>query len=99
VNGVQDIFHGIYSHLVWFQITFGDLKFQSMVSDLEFYFIQMFWFSIFWAWILALLQMSQSFGLDVVYHSRYFYVMCCECSDNDGYRHQHKNTQQSSIIF
>jgi len=34
---------------------------------------------------------SQSFGLDVVYHSRYFYVMCCECGDNDGYRHQHKN--------
>ncbi len=25
-------------------------------------------------------------GSDVVYHSRYFYVMCCECGDNDGYR-------------
>ncbi len=41
-----------------------------------------------------LLQVSQYFGLDVpVYHSRYFYVMCCECGDNDGYRHRHKNAQ------
>jgi hypothetical protein len=26
------------------------------------------------------------FGLDVVNHSRYFYIMCCECGDSDGYR-------------
>ncbi len=26
------------------------------------------------------------FGLGVVYHLRYFYVMCCECDDNDSYR-------------
>jgi hypothetical protein len=30
---------------------------------------------------------------DVVYHSRYFYVMCCECGDNNGYRRWHKNAQ------
>jgi hypothetical protein len=26
------------------------------------------------------------FGLGVAYHLRYFYVMCCECGDSDGYR-------------
>jgi hypothetical protein len=26
-------------------------------------------------------------GLDMVYHSEYFYVMCCMCGDNDGCRH------------
>jgi hypothetical protein len=35
----------------------------------------------FWAWNLALLQVNQSFGLDVVYHLEYFYVLCCECGD------------------
>jgi len=41
--------------------------------------VQVFWFSMFWVWIFALLQVNQSFGLDVVYHLKYFYVMCCEC--------------------
>jgi len=36
------------------------------------------------------------FGLDMVYHSKYFYVMCCECDDNDGYKRRHKNAQQLS---
>jgi hypothetical protein len=40
---------------------------------------------------------SQSFGLDVVYHSRYFYVMCCGCGDDDGYTSQHKNARQKYI--
>ncbi len=38
--------------------------------------------------------MSQSFSWDVVYHLGYFYVMCFECGDIDGYRYQHKITQQ-----
>jgi hypothetical protein len=38
-----------------------------------------------------------SLGLDVVYHSRYFYVMYCECGDNNGYRCQHKNAQQPKV--
>jgi hypothetical protein len=37
-------------------------------------------------------QPSIGGGLDVVYHSGYFYVMCCECGDNDSYKHQHRNT-------
>jgi hypothetical protein len=32
-------------------------------------------------------------NLDVMYHLGYYYVMCCECADSDGYKHQHKNTQ------
>jgi hypothetical protein len=48
----------------------------------------------FWGWILTLLQVSQSFGLDVAYHLRYFYVTCCECGDSDGYRHQHRSARQ-----
>jgi hypothetical protein len=48
----------------------------------------MFWFSMFWAWIIVFLQVNQLFGLDVVY----FYFMCCDYGDNDGYRHQHRNT-------
>jgi hypothetical protein len=55
--------------------------------------MQMFWFSMFWVWILALFQVNQSFGLDVVYHLGYFYVMCCECGDNDGCRCQHRSTR------
>ncbi len=31
-------------------------------------------------------QKPCSESLDVMYHSRYFYVMCYECGDNDGYR-------------
>jgi len=31
-----------------------------------------------------------------MYPSRYFYVMCCECDENDGYRCQHRNKQQLS---
>jgi hypothetical protein len=31
------------------------------------------------------------FGLDVVYHSKYFCVGCCECGDNDGYKRRHRN--------
>jgi hypothetical protein len=45
----------------------------------------------------ALNLMVLLFGLDVVYHSRYFYVMCCECGDSDCYRCQHKNAQQEPI--
>ncbi len=26
------------------------------------------------------------FGLDVMNHSGYFYIMCCECGDSDGYK-------------
>jgi hypothetical protein len=55
--------------------------------------MEVFWFSMFWAWILELLQVSQSFGLDVVYHSRYFYVMCYECGDNNDYMCQHRNAR------
>ncbi len=33
-----------------------------------------------------LLQVSNLLCLDVVYHSGYFSIMCCECGDNDGYR-------------
>jgi hypothetical protein len=29
---------------------------------------------------------EQSFGLNVMYHFGFFYVMCCECGDSDGYR-------------
>jgi hypothetical protein len=58
-----------------------------------FFVIRVFWFSMFWASIIALLQKNQSFGLDVVYHSGYFYVICCECGDNDGYMHQHMNAR------
>jgi hypothetical protein len=25
------------------------------------------------------------FGLNMVYHLRYFYVMCCMCDDTDDY--------------
>jgi len=32
------------------------------------------------------------FGLDVMYHYGIFYVMCCECGESDGYKHQHRNT-------
>jgi hypothetical protein len=46
-----------------------------------------------------LLQGSQSFGLDVVYHSKYFYVMCCECNNNDGYKHRHGNAQHGHLKF
>jgi len=49
--------------------------------------MQVFWFSMFWAWIFALLQMNHSCGLDVVYHLGYFYVMSCDRGDNNGYRH------------
>jgi hypothetical protein len=35
-----------------------------------------------------LLVINESyFGLDVVYHLRYFYVMCCICDDNNSYMH------------
>jgi hypothetical protein len=37
-------------------------------------------------------------GLDVVYHLGYFYVMYCECGDNDGYRCQHRNAWQLRYI-
>jgi hypothetical protein len=57
--------------------------------------MQVFWFSMFWTWILVLLQMNQSFGCNVMYHSRYFYVIFCECGDNNSYRCQHKNAQQT----
>jgi hypothetical protein len=48
----------------------------------------------FWTWIFTLLQVNQSFGLDVVYHLGYFYVMCCECGDSERYRHRHRNARQ-----
>ncbi len=35
MNGVRDICHGIKSHLVWPQITFGDVRFQSIVFTLQ----------------------------------------------------------------
>jgi hypothetical protein len=31
--------------------------------------------------------------MGVVYHSWYFYVMCCECGDNDGYRRRHRSVR------
>jgi hypothetical protein len=69
-------------------VTFGDLKFHNIVFALLFFLLcNCFWFFMFQAWIFVLLQLSQSFGLNVVYHSKYFYVMCCECGDNNGYRH------------
>ncbi len=38
--------------------------------------------------------------LDMYYHSRCFYVMCCLCRDNNGYKCQHRNTQhENSYIF
>ncbi len=46
-----------------------------------------------------LLQLNQSFGLNVAYHAKYFYIMCCECDDNDGYRHRHKSTRHPSSPF
>jgi hypothetical protein len=39
-------------------------------------------------WLLRELYLL---GLDMVYHSMYFYVMCCMCCDNDGCRFQHMN--------
>jgi len=42
----------------------------------------------------VLLQVNNLLCLDGVYHSGYFYVMCCECGDSDGYRHQHRSAQQ-----
>jgi len=35
------------------------------------------------------------FGCGVPF--RYFYVMCCECGDIDGYRCQHRNAQQLRV--
>jgi hypothetical protein len=61
--------------------------------------MQMFLFSMFWAWILMLLQMNQFFGLNVMYHSKYFHVMCCECDDNDDYRCLHKSARQTIDYF
>jgi hypothetical protein len=81
-------------------VTFGDLRFQNIVFVLQLFLLcKCFWFSIFWAWIFVLLQLSQSFGLNVVYHSKYFVIMCCECGDNDGYRHRHSNTRHPSLPF
>jgi len=40
---------------------------------------------------------SPPLGLDVVYHLGYFYVMCCECGDINGYRCQHRNAQQLRV--
>jgi hypothetical protein len=45
----------------------------------------------------VLLQVNQSFGLNVVYHLRYFYVMCCKCGDNNGYRCRHRSAQQIKL--
>jgi hypothetical protein len=44
-----------------------------------------------------LLQVSQFFGLNVVYHSGYLYIMCCKCGDNDGYRCRHKSARQIKL--
>jgi len=45
-----------------------------------------------------LLVASESyFGLDVVYHFRYLYVMCYICDDNNSCRHQHRNARHSEI--
>jgi hypothetical protein len=46
-----------------------------------------------------LLQMNQFFGLNVMYHSKYFHVMCCECDDNDDYRCLHKSARQTIDYF
>jgi hypothetical protein len=59
-----------------------------------FFVMQVFWFSMFWAWIFVLLQVSNLLCLDVVYHSRYFYIMYFECGDSDGYRCRDRSTQQ-----
>jgi hypothetical protein len=45
-----------------------------------------------------LLVVSEShFGLDVMYHLKYFYVMCCMCDDNNSCKHQLRSTQQSLL--
>jgi hypothetical protein len=74
------------------KITFGDLRFQGIV----FVCLQVFlvlcniiWFmifvtSMFWAWIPTCCKWIAFYGLDVVYHLMYFYVMCCICDDIDG---------------
>jgi len=38
-------------------------------------------------------------SLDVVYHLGYFYVICYECSNIDGYRRRHRNAQQNHFKF
>jgi hypothetical protein len=78
-------------------VTFDDLKLHNVVFALQFFLLcNCFWFSMFWAWIFVLLQLNQSFGLNVMYYSKYIYVMCCECRDNDGYKHQHRSAQHPS---
>jgi hypothetical protein len=39
----------------------------------------------------VLLQVNNFLCLDVVYHLGYFYAMCCECGDNNGYMRQHRS--------
>ncbi len=53
------------------------------------------WFLLFLCFGLGFLfVISESyFGLDVVYHLGYLYVMCCMCDDNNSYRHRHRTQQ------
>jgi hypothetical protein len=77
-------------------VIFDDLKFKNIIFALQFFLLcKCFLFSMVWAWIL-LLQFSQSFHLNVVYHSKYFFVMCCECGDNESYKHLHRSTRHPS---
>jgi hypothetical protein len=80
-------------HFWWFEIPKHSFYFA------VFFVMQVFWFSMFWAWIFVLLQVSNLLCLDVMYHSGYFYIMCCECGDSDGYRcRQNKSIHSHPIL-
>ncbi len=71
------------------------LRFQSIIFALQFYLLcKCFGFLCFGLGFLCCYKWVSFFGLDVVCHLGYFYVMCCECGDNDGYRCRHRNAQQ-----
>jgi hypothetical protein len=38
-------------------------------------------------WFKGISALDRGGGLNAMYHSRYIYVMCCECVDSDVYRH------------
>jgi hypothetical protein len=76
------------NHFWWFEIPKHSLYF------IIFCVMQVFWFYMFWVWILALFEWVNLLVWMVVYHSGYFYVMCCECGDINGYTYRHKITQQ-----
>ncbi len=95
VNGVQDIFVMEYNpKLRDFKLLLVILDSKTLYRFFSYNFLcyASFFYIVFVGFCFVFSRLGFMFftselyvvGLDMVYHSKYFYFMCCMCGDNNG---------------